>query len=102
MSSVQNSSLFVVLDRLKDSPYEAGWLLGCIHDVAIGVIKDLLFGSADCQSSRRLYASRVQTFETICEYGLLNDNESSSSHASFCNMDELIDSVQRVHIRHLL
>jgi hypothetical protein len=95
-------SLFVALDRLNDSPYEAGWLLGCVHDVALGVIKDLVCGGTDGQSSRRLYASRVQAFDTICAYGLSNDDRPSSSHASFFNMDELIDTVQRVHIRHLL
>ncbi|KAF2252150.1 hypothetical protein BU26DRAFT_590521 [Trematosphaeria pertusa] len=28
-------SLFAALDRLRDHPYDAGWLLGCVSDVPL-------------------------------------------------------------------
>jgi hypothetical protein len=49
-------SLFVALDYLKEDPYEAGWLLGNISDVALVFITRLVLGiSNDDDAVHRAY-----------------------------------------------
>jgi hypothetical protein len=91
-------SLFLALDRLQDRPYEAGWLLGSIHDIALCFIEDLVRADANHQRSRHLYKAHILAFGHVCEVGLSDDDESSSSLAGLFDMDELIDTVQRIHV----
>ncbi|KAF2825777.1 hypothetical protein CC86DRAFT_382773 [Ophiobolus disseminans] len=82
-------SLFVSLERLKDDPYEAGWVLGCINDMAGCFIRAYVRTPPGSDVNNYLSTARAFAQSYLRAF-----------NSSDLDIGQLLDVVQMVHTSH--
>ncbi|KAH7067479.1 hypothetical protein BKA63DRAFT_118331 [Paraphoma chrysanthemicola] len=90
-------SLFRALAGLKHDPYEAGWLLGCVNDVAHCFIVAHARSSNPHGVNNPLSSAHEYAVAYLRDFGSSGGPESSVSFASLIDVDELITVVGVIH-----
>lgn len=83
-------SLFVALDYLKEDPYEAGWLLGNISDVALIFATRLVLGDVSGDDATHL----ADIYTRANEYLKVSSTSQQDAEQSPINVEELVNVVQ--------
>ena len=95
-------SLFTTLKHLKSEPYEAGWLLGCVNDVAVCFIRAYVRAHPAGNVDDHLSTARIFAHRYLQDFGMPSSSNTASHDVPLVDVDELVNVVRMVHTSHTL